>query len=68
MREEDSDEPEDEVISQDPAAGSRSTGGPAVTITVSSGPEQVNVPDVVGLSARTPRRSCRPPGSRSVQR
>jgi serine/threonine-protein kinase len=39
---------EGKVISQDPSAGSDAAKGSTVTITVSSGPEQVAVPDVVG--------------------
>ena len=46
-----SDEPEDEVIAQDPRPGTRVGRGSRVTITVSSGREQVEVPSVVGLSA-----------------
>jgi eukaryotic-like serine/threonine-protein kinase len=49
VREEPSDKPEDEVVSQDPAAGTEVDSGARVTITVSTGPEQVAVPDVVGL-------------------
>src|SRR5205085_1554367 len=36
------------VISQDPAAGSDAAKGDTVTIVVSTGPEQVQVPNVVG--------------------
>ena len=39
---------EGKVISQDPAGGSEAPKGETVTIVVSSGPEQVDVPDVVG--------------------
>jgi serine/threonine-protein kinase len=39
---------EGKVISQDPAANSDAAKGSTVTITVSSGPEQVEVPDVMG--------------------
>ena len=49
MREEPSDKPSDEVVSQDPAAGTEVDAGSRITITVSTGPEQVEVPDVVGL-------------------
>jgi beta-lactam-binding protein with PASTA domain/predicted Ser/Thr protein kinase len=41
-----SDIPEGNVISQDPAAGTKAEQGSAVSVVVSSGPEQVTVPDV----------------------
>jgi serine/threonine-protein kinase len=47
-----SEEPEDDVISQDPAAGTEVDRGSTVTITVSTGIETVSVPNVVGLSRR----------------
>jgi eukaryotic-like serine/threonine-protein kinase len=47
-----SEEPEDDVISQDPGAGSQVDRGTTVTITVSTGIERVSVPNVVGLSRR----------------
>ena len=47
-----SEEPEDDVISQDPAAGTEVDRGSTVTITVSTGIEKVSVPNVVGLSRR----------------
>ena len=50
IREEESDEREDEVIAQDPAGGSRIESGETVTITVSTGREQVDVPNVTGVS------------------
>ena len=40
--------PTDQVASQDPASGSQVTAGTSVTLTVSSGPPLVNVPDVGG--------------------
>jgi serine/threonine-protein kinase len=46
--EQESDEPEGDVISQSPAGGSHVTRGETVTITVSTGRPQVSVPDVVG--------------------
>nr|WP_156000054.1 Stk1 family PASTA domain-containing Ser/Thr kinase [Streptomonospora sp. PA3] len=42
------DVPEGEVISQDPAAGGTVSSGDSVTITVSSGPEEIEIPDVTG--------------------
>jgi eukaryotic-like serine/threonine-protein kinase len=45
-----SDQPEDEVIAQDPGEGAKVDAGARVTITVSQGKRQVDVPNVVGLS------------------
>ena len=39
------------VISSDPAAGERAQRGSSVTLTVSSGPRQVNVPALIDLAA-----------------
>ncbi len=47
--EQESDEPEGDVISQSPSGGSKVTRGETVTITVSTGRPQATVPDVVGL-------------------
>jgi serine/threonine-protein kinase len=52
VQERESEEPEDDVISQDPGAGSEVDRGTTVTITVSTGIEKVSVPNVVGLSRR----------------
>jgi beta-lactam-binding protein with PASTA domain len=52
IQEIESEKPEDEVISQDPAAGTEVDKGSRVTITVSKGIETVNVPDVEGSSRR----------------
>jgi serine/threonine-protein kinase len=68
VKEEPSDEPEDQVISQDPAAGEEVDEGTRVTITISTGPEQVNVPDVTGLSAAEARRELRDAGLKVVER
>jgi serine/threonine-protein kinase len=68
VREESSDKPEDEVLSQDPAAGTEVDAGTRVTITVSSGPKQVNVPDVVGLSAADARRELKAAGLKVAER
>ena len=48
--EEESDEPEGDVISQSPSGGTEVERGETVTITVSTGRPQVEVPDVIGLS------------------
>jgi beta-lactam-binding protein with PASTA domain/predicted Ser/Thr protein kinase len=50
VEEQESDEPEGDVISQSPGAGAKVTRGDRVTITVSTGRPQVDVPDVVGMS------------------
>jgi serine/threonine-protein kinase len=68
VREEASDKPEDEVIAQDPTAGTEIDAGSRVTITVSSGPEQVAVPELVGLSAVEARRELRAAGLEPVER
>jgi serine/threonine-protein kinase len=60
--EEAAEEPEDQVVSQDPAAGTEVDEGSRVTITVSTGPEQVEVPDVTGLPALEARRALREAG------
>ncbi|HYN91498.1 MAG TPA: PASTA domain-containing protein, partial [Thermoleophilaceae bacterium] len=52
VSEEESDEPEGEVIAQDPSGGTQITRGDTVTITVSTGRPQVQVPDVIGMSER----------------
>jgi serine/threonine-protein kinase len=49
VEEEESDEPEGNVISQSPGAGAEVARGETVSITVSTGRPQVDVPDVVGL-------------------
>jgi eukaryotic-like serine/threonine-protein kinase len=51
VQEQESEEPEGEVIGQDPGAGAELRRGSTVTITVSTGIEQVVVPDVVGIGA-----------------
>jgi eukaryotic-like serine/threonine-protein kinase len=49
VQEQESDEPEGDVISQSPGAGAQLTRGSRVTITVSTGRPKVQVPDVVGV-------------------
>jgi eukaryotic-like serine/threonine-protein kinase len=55
VAEQESDETEGDVISQDPAGGTELTRGETVTITVSTGRPQVDVPDVIGLRERSAR-------------
>ena len=50
VEETESDEPEGDVISQDPGGGAEVSRGATVTITVSTGRPQVDVPDVIGES------------------
>jgi eukaryotic-like serine/threonine-protein kinase len=48
-----SERPEGEVIGQDPSGGSKATKGSTVELTVSSGPAQVAVPQVAGLTLKS---------------
>jgi eukaryotic-like serine/threonine-protein kinase len=68
VREQESEQPEGEVIAQDPVAGTELERGSTVTITVSTGVEQVVVPDVVGLGARDAERQLRAEGLVPVRR
>ncbi len=67
---ESSDAPERQVIRQEPAAGNEIEQGQTVTIVVSSGPRQVSVDDVTGVSEEEARNLLRDQGlfveSRSV--
>ena len=49
VQEQESDQPEGDVIAQSPSGGTRVTRGETVTITVSTGKPKVDVPDVVGM-------------------
>jgi serine/threonine-protein kinase len=55
VAQQESDAPEGDVISQSPSAGTEMTRGETVTITVSTGRPQVDVPDVIGMSERSAR-------------
>jgi serine/threonine-protein kinase len=68
VREQESEEPEGEVISQDPAAGTELQRGSTVTITVSTGIEEVVVPNVVGLGGGDAERQLRADGLVPVRR
>ncbi|MFC7330348.1 Stk1 family PASTA domain-containing Ser/Thr kinase [Marinactinospora rubrisoli] len=48
--------PRDQVISTDPEAGSAVANGHEVTMTVSTGPEQVEIPDVTGWRVNDARK------------
>jgi beta-lactam-binding protein with PASTA domain/tRNA A-37 threonylcarbamoyl transferase component Bud32 len=49
------EQPKGQVIGQDPSGGTRAKKGSTVTLTVSDGPEQVPVPQVVGLTVSSAR-------------
>ena len=68
IREEESDRREGEVISQDPGGGARIERGETVTITVSTGREQVDVPSVTGVSPADATAILRRAGLNSVSR
>ncbi len=50
-----SDRPRGTVVDQSPRAGTRLSEGQAVTLTVSTGPARISVPDVVGLDEQAAR-------------
>ena len=56
--------PENTVIAQDPAGGSLQRPGTTIVLTVSSGPAQVQVPDVEGFDLGTARATLRGAGFR----
>ncbi len=66
VAEQESEEQEGDVISQDPAGGTELTRGETVTITVSTGQPQVDVPDVIGLSERSASSRLRSAGLEPV--
>ena len=49
------EQPRGQVIGQDPTGGTRAKKGSTVTLTVSDGPQQVAVPQVVGLTVSSAR-------------
>jgi serine/threonine-protein kinase len=59
---------EGDVISQSPAAGTSIKKNDTVTLTVSTGPERVRVPDVTGLSTRLATSQLRQAGLKAVPR
>src|SRR5262245_38805861 len=61
-----SDRPENTVISQNPAGGSQQRPGTTIALTVSKGPAQVPVPDVEGFDVTTARATLRNAGFRVV--
>jgi beta-lactam-binding protein with PASTA domain len=66
VAEQESDTPEGDVISQSPSGGTELTRGETVTITVSTGRPQVDIPDVIGLSQRDARTRLRSSGLEPV--
>ena len=66
VEEQESDEPEGDVISQSPSAGTELARGDTVTITVSTGRPQVDVPDVIGLTERNASSRLRSAGLEPV--
>jgi beta-lactam-binding protein with PASTA domain len=66
VAEQESDVPEGDVLSQSPAAGTELTHGETVTITVSTGRPQVDVPDVIGVSERNARSRLKAAGLEPV--
>jgi serine/threonine-protein kinase len=68
VNEEESDQRENEVLSQDPGGGSRVVKGTRVTITVSTGRPKVDVPDVTGLTASAAAAQLRRAGLNPVTR
>ncbi|MEA2361509.1 MAG: eukaryotic-like serine/threonine-protein kinase [Thermoleophilaceae bacterium] len=62
VEERESKEPADDVIAQNPAAGTEVDRGSTVTITVSTGIEKVSVPNVVGLNRRDAAQQLREVG------
>ena len=67
VQEQESAEPEGEVIAQSPGGGTEVDRGTTVTITVSTGIEQVDVPNVVGLSPRDAEGQLRSAGLTPVR-
>ena len=68
VREEESDEREGDVTAQDPPGGTTVDRDTTVTITVSTGRQQVDVPDVVGLDPGAAARQVRDAGLEPVRR
>jgi serine/threonine-protein kinase len=66
VTEQESDEPEGDVIAQSPAAGTELTRGETVTITVSTGRPLVDVPDVIGMNERSASSRLRSAGLEPV--
>jgi len=61
-----SNEPTGTVLSQSPDKGTIMTSGEAVKLTVSAGPQQVPLPDVIGSAIGTARRTLQAAGFKVV--
>jgi beta-lactam-binding protein with PASTA domain len=68
VQDSESTEPEGQVISQSPAGGTSVSKGSRVTIKVSKGTPQVDVPDVTGLSAASAAAKLRAAGLKPVKK
>jgi serine/threonine-protein kinase len=68
VREQESEEPEGQIIAQEPSAGTELERGSTVTITVSTGVEEVVVPNVIGLGGRDAEGQLRADGLVPVRR
>jgi eukaryotic-like serine/threonine-protein kinase len=64
--EENGDVPEDEVISQDPAANTQAAPNATITIRVSSGSGTIPIPDVAGQTEATARANLNSAGFTSI--
>jgi eukaryotic-like serine/threonine-protein kinase len=62
------DQPKGQVIGQDPTGGTKAKKGSTVTLTVSDGPQQVAVPQVVGLTVSSARGRLDKAGLRPSER
>jgi eukaryotic-like serine/threonine-protein kinase len=68
ITEQESAEPENEVIAQDPAGGGEVEKNTTVNLTVSTGIETVDVPNVIGIGAGDARAQLRADGLVPVER
>jgi len=66
VAEQESDAPERDVIAQSPSGGTELTRGETVSITVSTGRPQIDVPDVIGMNERTARSTLKSAGLEPV--
>ena len=62
------EQPEGQVIGQDPTGGTKAKKGSTVTLTVSAGPQQVAVPQVVGLTVSSARGRLQKAGLKDSER
>ena len=62
------EQPAGQVIGQDPTGGTKAKKGSTVTLTVSAGPQQVAVPQVVGLTVSSARGRLQKAGLEASER